>query len=84
MHKSKLNIAILGCGRICRSHLKAILEERNRCNLIALCDNSLEKLDSTYDYAKKIFKEADIELNPLKYSNYKKLLNEHKEKKNKH
>ena len=76
----KLNFAILGCGRISISHIKAIIAERNRCNLIAICDKSIENLDSTYNYAKKEFNDKNIILDLLKFKNLKDLLSAHKNK----
>ena len=42
MKRDKLNIALVGCGRISKSHLKAINKLKSDCNLIALCDENEE------------------------------------------
>ena len=83
MHKKKLNIAILGCGRISRNHINAIISEKNRCKLVAICDNSSENLNLILTYLTKVFKEKSIEHLPSKFFEYKNLLLAHQEKKNK-
>ena len=65
---------------LAKNHIKAIITENKRCNLIALCDNSNEKLDLVYQFTKNYLKERNIELLPLKFSSHKKLLEAHKEK----
>ena len=80
MLKRKINIAILGCGRISKSHINAIVKEYRRCNLIALCDSSKDNLESTYEYVSEIFYENNFELKLLKFSNFKYLLKSHNEK----
>ena len=34
----KIKIGIIGCGRICRNHIKSIFIHNNLCELIAICD----------------------------------------------
>ena len=77
MTKRKINIAIIGCGRISKSHIRAILEEKDRCNLIAICDESKENLDNTYKYTQDIFNENKIEINLSKFHDFKSLLKAH-------
>ena len=78
---NKLNLAILGCGRISKSHIKAILRESKRSELVAICDESKEKLNSTYLYAKNLFKEKGININLQKFNNFRDILLAHKNKK---
>tara|TARA_Y100000588_G_C14082204_1_gene850682 strand:- start:71 stop:1132 length:1062 start_codon:yes stop_codon:yes gene_type:complete len=40
----KINIALVGCGRIANNHLKAIKQHQDRLNLTALCDTNPEAL----------------------------------------
>ncbi|KTD49535.1 gfo/Idh/MocA family oxidoreductase [Legionella taurinensis] len=47
----KINIALVGCGRISRNHLQSIAEHRDRLNLTAVCDidaEALQKATSEY------------------------------------
>ena len=41
----KIKIAIVGCGRISKKHITAIIEDYKRCELVALCDNYEISLD---------------------------------------
>ena len=78
MYQKKLNIALLGCGRISRNHIKAIIAEKNRCNLVAICDISNENLNSTTNYLKEFFKNNDL---PSKFFEFNDLLIAHQQKK---
>ncbi|KTC95696.1 Gfo/Idh/MocA family protein [Legionella erythra] len=47
----KINIALVGCGRISRNHLQSIAEHRDRLNLTAVCDIDSEALQkATNEY----------------------------------
>ena len=39
----KIKVAIIGCGRICKKHILAIISENERCELVAICDNNEKK-----------------------------------------
>lgn len=41
----KLNIAVVGCGRISQNHLKSIQQYPDEFNLVAVCDNNCEQLE---------------------------------------
>lgn len=38
----KFNIALVGCGRISKNHFKAISDNSEHLNLVAVCDNQLD------------------------------------------
>ncbi len=40
----KIKIGLVGCGRIAENHYKAIANNGDYCELVALCDNDSEKL----------------------------------------
>lgn len=42
----KLNVLILGCGRISRHHFKAVNDNKHILNLVAICDNSQSSVNS--------------------------------------
>ena len=42
----KIKIALVGCGRISRNHIKAIALHHERAELAALCDTKQERLDT--------------------------------------
>ena len=75
-----LNFAILGCGRISKSHIQAIMKEGKRCNLIAICDESLENLNTTFNYVKEEFYKNNLNFNLLKFRNLEDLLFAHNNK----
>lgn len=42
----KIKFALVGCGRIAANHFTAILEHKNDCEIVALCDIDQLKLDA--------------------------------------
>ena len=73
-HQKKYNIAIIGCGRISKRHIDSLFKLKEKCNIIALCDNNEERLTKGRDYIKKIF-ESYREDTPILYTKYENLLN---------
>tara|TARA_Y100001970_G_C14257765_1_gene876865 strand:+ start:282 stop:1370 length:1089 start_codon:yes stop_codon:yes gene_type:complete len=81
MKLNKINIALLGCGRISSSHIKAIVSEHNRCDLVALCDKSECNLNKANIFLKEQYKENKVtNINTELFLEYNLLLKEHKEK----
>ena len=79
MKRDKLNIALVGCGRISKSHLKAINKLKSECNLIALCDENQERLHSTNEFYTKDLSSYELNLRkPSLFQNFELLLNHHK------
>ena len=79
---NKINIALLGCGRISKSHINAIVSEKDRCHLVAICDESKEKIKSASQYIQELFYKKGI--NPpslVDFTNFKALLSAHEERK---
>tara|TARA_B100000212_G_C27382803_1_gene537861 strand:- start:3590 stop:4690 length:1101 start_codon:yes stop_codon:yes gene_type:complete len=76
---NKINIGLVGCGRISKNHIKAIVKEYKRCNLVAICDTDKNRLNN----AKEIYYE-EININKLtfnslyEFSNYEDLISAHK------
>ena len=70
---SRIKIAIVGCGRISKNHIKSIALLNNLCKLVAICDLNEDNLDKAYSLSKELFKEKD--LNDLeKFRDYSKLI----------
>ena len=42
----RIRIALVGCGRISRNHIKAIALHHERAELVAICDTEQQRLDS--------------------------------------
>ena len=78
MQKNKKNIALIGCGRISKSHIISILKNNQRCNLIALCDSSKSKLENAQNLIKEELSKNNIKLPlPRIFLNYEDLLFEY-------
>ena len=89
MYKDKLEegindqilIAIVGCGRISKNHLQAILYHKNRSKIVALCDTNIENLKNIEEYIKRETKDYKNKVSPVLYKNFDQLLDDHKNKK---
>ena len=46
MSNSRIKIALVGCGRISRNHIKSIALHHDRADLVALCDTDQGRLDA--------------------------------------
>ena len=51
INRRKIRIALVGCGRISRNHIKALAIHHERCELVALCDTEQERIDSAQRFA---------------------------------
>ena len=56
MNKTRINIGLLGCGRISRNHLHAIAFHHENARLVAVCDSNKEKLEACKSQIKEIFR----------------------------
>ena len=76
----KIKVAIIGCGRICKKHILAIISENERCELVAICDNNEKKIEIISDFYDSELKERNFPLkNLIKFNAYEDLI---KSKKN--
>ena len=71
----RIRIAIVGCGRISRNHIKSVAMHYERAELVAICDTQVERLK----LAQQLIKEAAEEhpgasIHPDEFSNYNDLL----------
>ena len=78
-NEKKIKIAIVGCGRICKNHIKSILYLSARADLVALCDNKNENLIEAKNYL-----ENESEINSINnksninlYNNYNELIKDY-------
>ncbi len=66
----KINVALVGCGRIAKNHLNAIKEHQDRLTLTAVCDRDEAAAESVakahqavaYTSLEKMLEEAEIDL----------------------
>lgn len=72
---NKIKVSIIGCGRICKKHIMAIISEHERCELVAICDNNQEKIKNISDFYYSQLEERNFPLNNLsKFNDYEELV----------
>lgn len=77
----KINIALVGCGRISKNHIKAIVLNYSDIELAAICDNDMERLNNACEFIEYFSKENSVKPpKPLKFKNFTDLLESHKNK----
>ena len=76
----KINIALVGCGRISKNHIKAIIFHNKISSLIAICDQNeamLEQAQKGISEEKKSLYLSDDK--PISYISYESLLKDVRE-----
>ena len=64
INKRKINVAIVGCGRISKNHINAIALHFESSILVAFCDTSLERLKEAQRLLNEAYKNQDIKNTP--------------------
>ena len=71
----RIRIALVGCGRISRNHIKAIALHHERSELVALCDTEQKRLDSAQQLVTEAAQEYPAAANkPEQFIDYDNLL----------
>jgi UDP-N-acetyl-2-amino-2-deoxyglucuronate dehydrogenase len=71
----RIRIALVGCGRISRNHIKAIASHHERAELVAICDTQLERLQQTQQLvAEEVREHPGAATKPAHFSTYTELL----------
>lgn len=71
----RIRIALVGCGRISRNHIKAIALHHERSELVAICDTEQERLDTAQQLVSEAAKEYPSAAHqPEQFIGYDKLL----------
>jgi UDP-N-acetyl-2-amino-2-deoxyglucuronate dehydrogenase len=71
----RIRIALVGCGRISRNHIKAIAVHHQRAELVALCDTQPERLTQTLQLVSEISVEhPGAASQPQTFASYPELL----------
>ena len=60
--EKKISFAIVGCGRISKNHIKAIYENSEIADLVAICDNDKKALDFLDQSIKLYYSDLDAML----------------------
>ena len=77
----KIRIAIVGCGRISKNHIKAIEVHHERAELVAICDNNESNLSKTDTLLDELSANNSLfKGKPIHFKSYSDLLRAHKEK----
>lgn len=70
-----IRIALAGCGRISRNHIKAIATHHERAELVALCDTQPERLKQAQQLVVEAAQEhPGAAISPAQFSTYPELL----------
>ena len=67
----KINVAIIGCGRIAERHLDAIMFHKSSINIKAICDINNKRLSFVEEFIKKNIDENN---KPMKFLAFEKLI----------
>jgi UDP-N-acetyl-2-amino-2-deoxyglucuronate dehydrogenase len=71
----RIRIALVGCGRISRNHIKAISLHQERAELVALCDTQPERLEQAQQLVVEAAQEyPGAATSPAQFSTYTELL----------
>ena len=74
--RRRIRIALVGCGRISRNHIKAIAIHHQRSELVALCDTEQERIDSAQQLVSETSEEyPGVVREPAQFIGYENLLN---------
>ena len=74
-NKTKIRIGLVGCGRIIQNHIKAIILNSSRAEIIAICDENEDNLERTRVFIEEKFLESNVEKkNIFLFRNYAELI----------
>ena len=70
-----IRIALVGCGRISRNHIKAIGLHQERAELVAICDTNKKRLVDAQQFIVEVASEyPGAVINPACFNSYNELL----------
>ena len=71
---SRIRIALVGCGRISRNHIKSIAIHSDRAELVALCDTDEHRIVAAQSLVAEAAKVSSIYMSSRSINGYDKLL----------
>ncbi|WP_288247116.1 Gfo/Idh/MocA family protein [uncultured Prochlorococcus sp.] len=75
--KNKINIALVGCGKICYRHISAIIKLKDSICLKAICDINQKNIDEVSEFIKNSLPSTNLTYKPVaSFLNYYELLAE--------
>ena len=73
--KRKIKVALVGCGRIIRNHIKSLILHNSESEIVAICDENLDNLKKTRDFIEEQLLEANLSTIKLSlFSDYAELI----------
>ena len=70
----KIKVALVGCGRISKNHINALLQLNDEIKLVAICDNQQNRLNEAISLIEQISNDLKIEKEqPDTYKDFEKL-----------
>ena len=71
----KIKVALVGCGRISKNHINALLQLNDEIKLVAICDNQQNRLNEAISLIEQISNDLKIEKEqPDTYKDFEKLI----------
>ena len=71
----KIKVALVGCGRISRNHIKSIVLHDQQAELVALCDTEQSRLDAAQNLLSEVSQEYNsADCKPEQFMSYESLL----------
>ncbi len=74
INSRKVNIVLVGCGRISKNHLKAIISNKDDAELVGLCDNKPDNLKIAISTFKELSSDKNITHLPEVFNSYEDLI----------
>ena len=75
-----IKLALVGCGRISEKHIKALSKHQNRSEIVAICDQRVERLSFAKKQIESFFDLDSVSRKAKHFFDYDELITEIKEK----
>ncbi len=67
----RIRIALVGCGRVSRNHIRAIIDHCDRAELVAICDSEVDRLENAQKLIIDLSKDLiGFSAYPIRFTNY--------------
>ena len=80
MKETMIKLALVGCGRISEKHIKALSKHQNRSEIVAICDQRVERLSFAKKQIESFFDLDSVSRKAKHFFDYDELITEIKEK----
>tara|TARA_Y100000589_G_scaffold18213_2_gene15109 strand:+ start:2040 stop:3122 length:1083 start_codon:yes stop_codon:yes gene_type:complete len=80
----KIKVALIGCGRISKNHIKSIIYHNSNISLVAICDSNQNRLNEAILLIKEEQEKYNLKNEKISiYDNFQKLIDDHNQNINK-